>query len=360
MKLKSLSYKDTNLEITDLQLGSVNLIVGKNSSGKSMALHSIDLLIKMITQKRTLNWGGEWDITFENDKSEKLNYKFSTSYLKQGVTFEKMLLNDNLVLVRNRKHYPDKAKIRNLLNRGQFEFIYPPDNKLILHTNRDIKKYPFLEDITTWAEQSYGFKFGNINPYSLLNQQEYDLLTAVEEIPTLFKSLKNEDKKSIISDFNSIGYSISDITVQDKQEFTIIYVKENDLDKPIPHYKLSQGMFRSLAVIIYLEYLTKKKKPSTVVIDDLCEGLDFERAAKLGKLIFEKCSDNDIQLIATSNDSFLMEVVDLKNWNILIRKGKNVKGINAKLNPELIDEFRFTGLSNFDFFSSNFIKKQAI
>ena len=147
---------------------------------------------------------------------------------------------------------------------------------------------------------------------------------------------------------------------QNKGETPILHVKESHLDRAIPHFKLSQGMFRSLAVIIYLQYLISIEKPATIIIDDLCEGLDYDRATKLGKLVFSKCQDSDIQLIATSNDSFLMEVVDIKYWNILIREGKKVTGINSKSHPEIIENFRFTGLSNFDFFSSNFLNSQLV
>lgn len=352
MKIKSFSYIDSNWELSNLELGTVNLIVGKNATGKTRTLHTIDLLVKMITQKRNLNWGGQWEVVFENDKKEEIKYQFSTSYQKQGVTFEKMCLDERLMLSRNRQ-YKDSVKIRN--NNGTFDFIYPPDGKLIIHTNRDIKKYPYLDDIANWAEQSFGFKFGNISPYSLLNQQEYDLLTAVEDIPTLFKSLKKEDKEQIISDFNKIGYDILDITVEDRGLYTAIKVKEEGIRKLLPHFKLSQGMFRALAVIIYVQYLINRKKPATIIIDDLCEGLDYERATKLGKLIFEKCLKNDIQLIATSNDSFLMEAVDLEYWNILTRTGKKVSGLNSKVDSEIFENFKFTGLSNFDFFSSDYI-----
>jgi predicted ATPase len=355
MKIKKISYIDTNWELVDIQFGPVNLIVGKNSTGKTRTLQTIDLLVKMITQKRDLNWGGQWEITFENFKGEEIQYQFSTSVQdeKKGVAFEKILVNNTLVLSRNRKK--ECSKIRNLLNNGGFDYIYPPDDKLIIHTNRDVRKYPYLEDIVNWAEQSYGFKFGNISPYTLFNQQEYDLLTAVEDIPTLYKSLKKEDKAQIIFDFNNIGYGINDISLIDRGDTPILYVKEKGVNKAIPHFKLSQGMFRTLAVIIYVQYLISRKKPATIIIDDLCEGLDYERATKLGKMLFEKCIDSEIQLIATSNDSFLMEVVDLKYWNVLTREGKQVKGINSISNPQLVENFRFTGLSNFDFFSSNFL-----
>jgi len=321
MRIKQLSYVDPYWELENLQLNKVNLVVGKNATGKTRTLQTIDLLVKMITQKRDLNWGAQWAILFENYKGEEIKYEFSTSYQKQGVTFERMTLDNNrLVLSRDRKYNDGNAKLRNY-SKNDYDYVYPPDNKLVLHTNRDIRAFPFLEDVANWAEQSYGFKFGNISPYSLLNQQEYDLLTAVEDIPTLFKSLKSSDKEKIIADFNSLGYNITNITIQGSGATTIMFVKEKGVRKNIPHFQLSQGMFRTLALIVYMQYLISRKKPVTIIIDDLCEGLDYERATKLGKLLFETALKGDIQLIATSNDNFLMEVVDLKYLNVLFRTG---------------------------------------
>jgi hypothetical protein len=52
---------------------------------------------------------------------------------------------------------------------------------------------------------------------------------------------------------------------------------------------------------------------------------------------------------------FLMDVVDLKYWNVLRRNGQVVTAINAKNHPNLFEDFKFTGLSNFDFFASDYI-----
>lgn len=353
MKIIKLSYIDTNWEIKDLELDNANLLVGKNSTGKSRSLSTIDLLYKMLTQKRNLNWGGKWEIVFETTNRDIIEYNFSTSLQKSGVTHETIKYNGTDVLKRD---IPNSAIIKNSLT-GNMDVIYPPTDKLVLHVNRDVKKYPFLEEITNWAEDSFGFKFGNISSYAQFNKQEYDLLTAVEDIPVLYKRLSDDNRQEIIKGINDIGYNIENISVSERAGITILVVKENGINKTLPYYTLSQGMFRALAVLIYVEYLLSRKRPATIIIDDLCEGLDFSRATKLGEKIFRKCENNKIQLIATSNDGFLMDVVDIKYWNILLRKGKVVTAINIKNHPTLFEEFKFTGLSNFDFFSSDYIQK---
>lgn len=354
MKLTNLTYLDPFWELSNLELSSLNLIVAKNATGKSRTLLTIDLLIKMITQKKNLNWGSKWSIDFLNHQNQKIRFEFATKYQDEGkVTAEKISIDGQQVLFRyNNKD--GRVILRNYVSQRN-DIIYPPSNKLTLHVNRDIRKYPYLEDICNWAEQCYGFKFGNISPYSKLNEQEYDLLTAVEDIPNLFRALKKESVANIVNDFNSLGYDVIDISAQDKIEYSILYVKEKLLNKSLPHYKLSQGMFRTLAILVYLEYLTSRKKPAMVIIDDFCEGLDYDRATKLGSLIFEKCKDTDIQLVVTSNDSFLMDIIDIKYWNILQRNGKKVTCLNQNNNQSLFRKFRLTGLSNFDLFSSDFL-----
>ncbi len=357
MKLASLSYQDGNWELQNLQLQSQNLIVGKNAVGKSRTLATIDLLVKMLAQKRDLSWSGRWEIGFVSHSRRRIELTFTTQYLQKEndgkVTAEKIVVDGTQVLFR---HPGDGAvSLWNQLEKIT-ETVYPPENKLTLHTNRDVKKYPYLEEIAAWADQSFGFKFGNISPYTRLAHQEYDLLTAVEDVPQLFTSLSPESRESVIKNFNSLAYNIETITVQDRGD-TILLVKEEGLPHRVPHFRLSQGMFRSLAVIIYMEYLISRRRPATIVIDDLCEGLDAIRATKLGRLIFDTCQNTHIQLIATSNDNFLMEVVDIESWNILQRKGKTVTSLNAETHPDLFEKFRYTGLSNFDFFSSDFIEQ---
>lgn len=360
MKLIRLSYKEEDWELENILFESVSLIVGKNSTGKSKTLTTIDLLGKILTQKINLSPRVEWCIGIKSNKNEIITYTFRTSANDEvEVIFEEVKIDDKVVLLRDNT---EKAVVYNELDKKD-EDIYPPTTKLAIHTNRDIKKYPYFEDIALWAEQSYGFKFGNISPDKPFSQQKYNLLTTVEEIPELYKSLENETKseiqKTIIDNLKIIGFDINELfLIQVDSKSSYLFIRENDVKSIIFFSNLSQGLFRCLSLLIFLEFLIAKRKPASIIIDDLCEGLDYERATKLGKLVFDKCLENDIQLIATSNDAFLMEAVDLKYWNVLQRSGSVVTSINHTTNPKLFEDFKFTGLSNFDFFSSDYIAQK--
>src|SRR5690242_21058204 len=161
MQLVEFSHSDHNWYFNDLKFGIINLIVGKGPTGKSRIISSIDFLVKNITQKVNLPVETDWDISFITDDSVIFNYKFRTGIQQDDIVvlYEQITRNEETVLLRNT---PEKATIKNILSKE--ELINPPTNKLIVHTTRDVKKYPYLEEIAIWAERSFGFKFGTIGP----------------------------------------------------------------------------------------------------------------------------------------------------------------------------------------------------
>ena len=118
-------------------------------------------------------------------------------------------------------------------------------------------------------------------------------------------------------------------------------------------------MFRAFSLLAMIQHVLDTVKGNiTILVDDLCEGLDYERSINFTKLLFNKLKEKNIQLIVTSNDSFLMNAVGIEYWNILIREKSTVKAFNYKNSKEIFDDFKFTGLNNFDLFSSDFLDKK--
>ena len=61
----------------------------------------------------------------------------------------------------------------------------------------------------------------------------------------------------------------------------MLFAKEQALACPTQQPEMSQGMFRALSVIILLTYTVIASRPSCIIVDDIGEGLDFERSCKL-------------------------------------------------------------------------------
>src|SRR5262249_44511398 len=131
-------------------------------------------------------------------------------------------------------------------------------------------------------------------------------------------------------------------------------VKEKSLKAKTDQNVMSQGMFRVLALLIFTNYLTMAKKAGCIIIDDIGEGLDFERSCQLIDVLREKAKASGVQFIAATNDRFVMNKVPLEEWSVLQRKGSHLSAKNYQNSRKLFDTFKMMGLNNFDFLQYDF------
>lgn len=356
MQLISIEYGFTGSKrynkyyIKDTELGVRNLIVGRNSTGKSRLVQLIASIAKMMSQKVSYLFDGQYQLVFK--ATDNKTYKFSFEVNRSLVTRETLMVDSLSVLQRK----DDKAEIYSVKHLRVDE-VSPPDSRLVMHVRRDKEEYPYFEKLIEWSDHTYGFKFGNITPHSLAIDKDQDRLTSIDEIPRLLNELNRLDSshlKSVVKNINSLGYKVKEISVESLADNNVLYVLEDYMTKKVPQHELSQGMFRTIALLVFLEYLSTRKV-STIIVDDLCEGLDYGRAKGLGRILFENEEFENVQIIATTNDSFLMDIVDIDFWNVLVRDGCMVKALNYRNSEALFNEFRYTGLSNFDLFSSDYL-----
>jgi hypothetical protein len=90
------------------------------------------------------------------------------------------------------------------------------------------------------------------------------------------------------------------------------------------------------------------------LIDDIGEGLDYERSQRLITLIMRKAQANNLQVIMTSNDRFVMNNIPLQYWHVINRDGMKSVFYNMQNSRAVFNEFAYTGLNNFDFFANKF------
>jgi len=332
MKLKGFSYKERNWQLTGIDFTILNLIVGKSTAGKSKTLRSlynVANIIKGCIEKDYDNV--EALLEFEDDDA---TIEFSFKIVDGIVINENLTKNGDVVISRN-------DEITLLYN----EQIQPPIDKLVVNVRVDEKEYPLIYKLSVWANALEFIGFNKIDD-SWKNGRLVKMLNTISDA-----------QKQSISDTLAevLDYDINEIKIEDKAIFKIVSVKEKGIDGYLPVETLSTGLFRTLTILVYMEYLRTKNNNGTILIDDFCEGLDYNHSTKLGKEIYRLCDEMDIQLITASNDSFLMDVVPLKYWNILIRNGNVVESYNQSKNYGMFEEFMYTGLSNFDLLASNFI-----
>jgi len=244
-----------------------------------------------------------------------------------------------------------------------------PTTDLAAVFKRDSIQHGFFDKLHEWGMSVFSYRFGTElgkQNYGFQSNKhvEVDPYNQDYVIAIFAAGKKNFDDKfigAIKADMKRLGYSLDHIEaaapaglVGVPANMLGLSVRESDLECYTEQHEMSQGMFRALSVVIQFNFAQMSSKAGCVIVDDIGEGLDFERSRDLIALLIEKSNAKNVQLVLSTNDRFVMNHVPLTSWTLLRRTGSLVKALNYSNSKEIFDEFKFTGLSNFDFFSMDF------
>jgi energy-coupling factor transporter ATP-binding protein EcfA2 len=380
MRLKSVSYSEflgepKEWSIYDFTLEPINLVVGKNATGKTRALNVLNGLGNLLSgrQKPSEVPSGSFDVRFEHN-DHILNYILQISDHK--VIRESFADGESILLNRGEG---GKGYIRHEKENTDLEFQTPETDAAVV-ARRDAVQHAFLQPLSDWGlgirHYSFGDTMGRNTIGLLVNGSPQPDPTNPNDVIGLFlkgtKQYPDVFKDSVIKAMNDIGYDIEDINATTPQNIQIqsntiipvtpvaLIVKERSLSGSTEQAEMSQGMFRALSVIIHLQYAIHGDHPSFILIDDIGEGLDFDRSCRLIHFIRQCALDSKIQIVMSTNDRFVMNNVPLEEWSVLSREGGNITVHNYKNSKTAFDNFKFTGLNNFDFLAMDFINENEV
>jgi len=344
MLIKSFEYDSYIWTLDTIYLNLLNLIVGENAVGKSKSLKALVEVAKFIkgSFSTDLNIVHKCRIVFQDSNGKELIYSYHGSI--EEILEESLIFDGDVVISRNQH----QSKIKK-------DFVNPPKNKLVIQSQRDTNKYPEFELVMSWAEHTRGFSFSDLSsskPYNIPSMFSDEM-----DFSELFMKLDEGKRKFVKDKMCELGYKVKAIDPQKIDKFNFVTLKEEDVSVPLFSSSMSNGMLRVFYIFTYMAYIADAEGAKTFLVDDLGEGLDYSRSSKLSKIMFNYCKENDIQLIVTSNDSFLMNAIDLSNWIILRRKGNKVTTYCQITHPEMFNKFRRMGLNNFDMLSTDFMEK---
>jgi ABC-type lipoprotein export system ATPase subunit len=376
MKLKKMKFveyagKSNEWNAEKCTLENINLIVGKNASGKSRILNSINSLANVLSRQNKLDYpSGDYEVFFDKNGKE---IQYLLKFEENRVIKERLII-DNVLMERNSdgtgKIYSNEFK-KNMKFQAQVD-------EVAAFSKLDSIQHPFLNDLFNWGDSLIHFHFGKTLGQETLvsfikaekREKQIDLKDTNQVIGIFKKGLDSYSDKyvsAIKDDMAEIGYDINEIDIGSPKSIRVIApfpsplmsirVKEADLNEFVDQHGMSQGMFRALSLIIQLNYASFAQQPSCVLIDDIGEGLDYERSTSLIKLIIKKAENTPTQLIMATNDRFVMNNVPLQYWTIIHRIRNRAICLNNRNSPKLFADFEMTGLNNFDLFSSNYFLK---
>jgi energy-coupling factor transporter ATP-binding protein EcfA2 len=345
MRINEISYSEfvggsQEWKLDKLMLRPINLIVGKNATGKSRCLNLINGLAVLLSGRlpNIAYSSGAYKVVFDHE-GKTVNYILE--YDERNVLKEYYAVDGNILLERGND---GKGKIftQELERMVQFQ---APTSQLAAVVRRDSIQHPFMELLYQWASHVLHFSFGSSmgkECYALINKEftsNFDPRNTEQVIGIFRKGMAEHSvrfRDMIISNMSRIGYDIEDIGTKSPRQIHIhriegepqgLYVKEKSLTGITEQFVMSQGMFRALSIIIQIAYSSLSFKPSCIIIDDIGEGLDYERSCALIDLMIEEAKNNSIQLIMATNDRFVMNKVPLEAWSLLQRVGSFCKSI---------------------------------
>lgn len=374
MRLRNYAYTQFAKTIREwalsgLALDRINLVVGKNASGKSRTLNTINGLGEIVSGRRKPSdfSSGTYEAIFGH---EGRTLRYFLDICERKVVSERFSDGGKDLLIREAG---GAGKIFHEKQNDYLEFQTPEGDAAVV-ARRDSIQHRFLEPLSEWGEgvrhYAFGDKMGHGTVAILVQNGPTPDPRDVNAVVALFrkgvKDFPDRFAAEVRDGMNEIGYEITEVNVMPPTDFAlmipvgsqveslILFARERDLSCPTQQLEMSQGMFRALSVIILLTYAVIASQPSCLIVDDIGEGLDFERSCKLINLMRRRAQESDVQLIVSTNDKFVMNEVPLDEWSVLRRQGNHVTVRNHENSKEEFEYFRFVGMSNFTFFEMDF------
>lgn len=338
---------------------NVNLLVGKNAAGKSRALTAIreiaDLFAGKVNLGQVPHLTERFELIFE-DGDVKYEYLLD---------FKKTIIIEEILVVSGKKILDRSAGILDSPNIGR-EILANIKDTVLAATVKDQQGNSVFEPLVTWGKSITNFLFsGHLKKTSL--SKDYKLPIShggmIEDAAFFVNTFhKGRDAfgeayvSEIRKKMQDIGYNISNLNIEETDKGFGLCVEE-DGKYIVSQRDMSQGMFRTLCLLIQLTYIHLSGQSICILVDDIGEGLDFSRLSGLIDILTEVLKDSNIQFFLTTNDRYVMNKIPLRYWTVIDRQRSLSVFYNYENSKEIFDEFEYTGLSNFDFFTTDFYRE---
>ncbi len=225
MFLKSIEYAEYEgtprvWKLEGCTFGNINLIVGKNATGKSRTLNIIGNLADHLCGDRGPSLSGTYEVLF--DKSGH-DVEYTLKCKNSKVVRERLDIDGENLLTRGAK---GAGRIcYEQLNKQKVRF-QAPQNQVVSVARRDSIQHPFLEDLYNWGKSTRRYYFGADLGKSQLASIVKDKARAERQVlnpkdTRMVVPMFREGRKrfgsifteSLSRDMAAIGYDLTDIDV---------------------------------------------------------------------------------------------------------------------------------------------------
>ncbi len=385
------------------KLGRVNLIVGKNNSGKSTVLEALRIYAGNAQRELLVNIAASHDETYQLD-STKTGYSDSSIPFEDLFTGRKFPNDDKaiaigesvdddstlhinyLIAIDDNEFNDQNAEIidikrssfgRSITNseyialvkaRGS-DFVTKRDN-LMLRKNKRTISISLTDDFFTnekaisvyssdefsGIRSSFLHKELGITPCSFIPTQFISIDRLAKEwdniVGTEHEEIVKQAMRIILPEFENIYF------VQNNKALSSMggsqrtaKVKLPNLPRPVPLKSLGDGMIRVLQLALKLV----SAKGGFLLIDEFENGLHYTVQEKIWELLFKMADELDVQVFATTHsrdciESFTKVALDNeKTEGVLFRMGRSAKKSNqGQIIATVFDKERLYNITQAD------------
>ncbi len=349
-------HQDYNcLDYDSISLNDINLIIGDNASGKSQFFSRLKHLA-------AFHWGNTLklsvtfhaDIVFQDDEEngEKINYRLK---IEPSGLIEEMIKSDS----KNYLIHDDRDKTLKLLNektnREEISRLFNRKDSITKQIGDNQDSFPTISKIGNFLGSILFVDADKFNPYNVRSGPEQIIPSyQMENISSVVANWQTQHPglwKHLLKEYNKIFPKVKEFSKAQWQNpnngtvSDILTIKEEKLKSPIWATGMSSGMIRilSLLALPMCRQLPKGTMgsnfcPSMVVVDEIDNGLDYQR---IGDIIeFLEAEASFFQILFSSHSPLILNFVSPEKWHIFRRSGHKVKITrpnNVEETKQLID-----------------------
>lgn len=273
MILKKMEYSDGKNSIfewslNEFSLEKVNLLVGKNATGKSRTIQAISNIGQLLRNGIPFVYPSSAYCSIELSDASDL-HQYTLEKANNKVINESLKVNHELLLTRGKNGI---GKIFAYKENRMIDFQID-DNRSIIALRQDAIQHPYLKKIVEWADGLRIYEFGGtlgkntglplgIDDDITINQQSSNQVVAFYKKGE--KEFGSNFNQLILEKMDALDYHLRKIWIQPYLSFyhemvQMICVFENDREDLLPQSKMSQGMFRALSLVIQITYNILRK-----------------------------------------------------------------------------------------------------
>ena len=325
MKLESLSFVEFpgqagEWKFEHFSLAQINLIVGRNAVGKTRLLNVISNLAKILCGTiQEMGFAAKYQVLFK-DMENSWDYLLESDGCE--ILLEKLLYNGKNMMQRG-KGGLGQIEAEDIEGKSVRMRFKAPLKQVAIITKRDSIQHPYLDALHEWGTSLRHFQFGyEMRPHNLalaikgvqvqIDEKDTGNLIPIFDLAT--RKHGEQLNQIVIADMGKLGYPITELKIRKPDRAVVmgifpgelvgIAAKEQDLDVMTDQPNLSQGMFRSLSLLIQTTHYMLSNKSGCIVIDDIGEGLDLGARAfsstSSGKRPRSHCSNSSCPRITAS------------------------------------------------------------